>query len=223
MIGAAAFAGDGVVAVSGSVGVVSQWFGAAAPSRFAAGRTFSVSPAVAVLARDGTIVATASEVTVSIGALVVNGLYAFPLPVEAVSLGQIVSNHHTYPASDMNVPEGTPIYAAHAGVVERISIPSEDPDKDRCGLGVTIAGQDGHVYTYCHGSALAAHIYPGVVVGTGETIMLSGNTGRSSAPHLHFQIRDPGGRLICPQGPLEAWWLGIALSPVGAPDSGCSY
>ena len=132
-------------------------------------------------------------------------------------------NDDDYPASDLNVAEGTPIYAAHPGTVTATSAPCADTSRCRCGWGVHVAGDDGHTYTYCHGSRLADHIGPGVTVIAGQLIMISGNTGNSTAPHLHFQIRNPQGDLICPQGPLEAWWNGVALSPTGTPDTGCTH
>jgi murein DD-endopeptidase MepM/ murein hydrolase activator NlpD len=53
--------------------------------------------------------------------------------------------------------------------------------------------------------------------------MASGNTGNSEAPHLHFQISNPDGNLVCPQAPLEAWWNGVAASPITAPLTGCTH
>lgn len=197
---------------------------AVAPPRFTATRWgYSVTPAVALLRGDGVIVATAGEVKARGGALTADGRYAFPLPVEVVTLSMIRGNHHTYPASDLLVPEGTPVFAVHGGVVTRVSLPCEDPDQCRCGLGVSVTGEDGHTYTYCHGSQLAGHIHQGAAVSAGELIMMSGNTGRSSAPHLHLQIRSPAGQLVCPQDLLESWWQRISLSPVGTPSSGCTY
>ncbi len=157
------------------------------------------------------------------GLITADGLYAFPLPVGSVTNDQIRRTHHDYPASDLNVPEGTPVYAAHPGTATATSAPCTDTDRCRCGWGVRVAGDDGHTYTYCHGSRLANRIQPGVTVSAGELIMTSGNTGNSAAPHLHFQIRNPQGDLICPQGPLQAWWNGVALSPAGAPDTGCTH
>ncbi len=93
----------------------------------------------------------------------------------------------------------------------------------KCGWGVTITGLDGHRYTYCHSTQIAAHIQTGTEVTAGELIMTSGNTGNSQTPHLHFQIRNPAGVLVCPQSLLEAWQQGIGLSPVTALDTGCTH
>jgi len=152
------------------------------------------------------------------GAVTADGLYAFPLPVDAVTVDEIRRSHHDYPASDLGVPEGTPVYAAHPGTVSNVYEPCPTC---RCGWGVTIAGLDNHRYTYCHGTGVT--VEPGAEVTAGQLIMTSGNTGNSEAPHLHFQIRGPDGALLCPQGPLEAWWNGIGLSPATAPTSGCTH
>lgn len=151
------------------------------------------------------------------GSVTADGLYAFPLPVDTVTLAQIRRTHHDYPASDLTVPEGTPIYAAHPGTVTNLYTPCPTC---KCGFGVTITGHDGHRYTYCHGTQTFVAV--GAEVTAGQLIMASGNTGNSQAPHLHLQIRSPDGALICPQPLLEAWWNGIGLSPIAAPTSGCT-
>ncbi|MDF1596189.1 MAG: peptidoglycan DD-metalloendopeptidase family protein [Acidimicrobiia bacterium] len=152
------------------------------------------------------------------GAITADGLYAFPLPVESVTVDQIRRSHHDYPASDLGVPEGTPVYAAHPGTVSNVYEPCHTC---KCGRGVTITGLDNHRYTYCHGTQV--NVEPGAEVTAGQLIMTSGNTGNSEAPHLHFQIRNPDGALLCPQQPLEAWWNGIGLNPATAPTSGCTH
>jgi hypothetical protein len=152
------------------------------------------------------------------GAITADGLYAFPLPAESVTVDQIRRSHHDYPASDLGVPEGTPVYAAHPGTVNNVYQPCATC---KCGWGVTITGLDNHRYTYCHGTQVA--VQPGTEVTTGQLIMTSGNTGNSTSPHLHFQIRNPNGALVCPQEPLEAWWTGIGLNPVTAATSGCTH
>ena len=138
------------------------------------------------------------------GAVTADGLYAFPLPTDTVTVTQIRRPHHDYPAADLPVPEGTPVYAAHPGTVTALTRPCDNPDRCRCGWRVHVAGADGHTYTYCHGSSIATGLSPGASVAAGQLIMLSGNSGNSDAPHLHFQIRNPDGALLCPQPLLEA-------------------
>lgn len=154
------------------------------------------------------------------GTITADGQYTFPLPPSSVTLAQIRATHHDYPATDLAVPEGTPVYAAHSGTVTNLHTPCAGCT---CGWGVTITGLDGHRYTYCHGQTLAPHLQTGSVVAVGETVMASGNTGNSTAPHLHLQIRNPNGDLICPQPLLEAWSTGVALTPTAAPTTGCTH
>jgi murein DD-endopeptidase MepM/ murein hydrolase activator NlpD len=156
--------------------------------------------------------------TLTNGTVTADGLYAFPLPHDTVTLNQIRASHHDYPASDLGVPEGTPVYAVHPGTVTNVYEPCPTC---KCGWGVTITGLDNHRYTYCHGTQVA--VQAGAEVAAGQLIMLAGATGNAQGAHVHFQIRNPAGTLVCPQPLLEAWWNGIGLSPVGAPTGGCTH
>lgn len=81
---------------------------------------------------------------------------------------------------DLSVPTGTLVRVVAAGVVRRAS---EDSVNGRVlivdhGHGVTTA--------YCHNSELLVRV--GQRVERGDVISHSGNTGRSTGPHLHYQL-----------------------------------
>ena len=71
-----------------------------------------------------------------------------------------------------------------------------------CGVGLSINGDDGARYIYCHGTRLNG-VAVGDIVTAGQLLMWSGNTGRSGAPHLHFEIRVDG-QQRCPQPMLRS-------------------
>ena len=142
------------------------------------------------------------------------GDYALPLARDLLTIPVLRRPHHDYPAADIAVPVGTPVYAAQKGTV--IAVTADD----RCGNGLVIAGLDGARYTYCHGDRVT--VARGQVVAPGSQIMLSGNSGRSTGPHLHFQISSPSGSLVCPQTLLESWYQGKPAGPTLAPTSGCT-
>ncbi|MBC8037426.1 MAG: M23 family metallopeptidase [Rhizobiales bacterium] len=84
---------------------------------------------------------------------------------------------------DFGVPHGTPIRAAGAGVVELAG---------RHGAyGVTVEIQHTKKYEtlYAHMSKLATGIRRGSRVNQGQIIGYVGSTGRSTGPHLHYEIR----------------------------------
>jgi murein DD-endopeptidase MepM/ murein hydrolase activator NlpD len=84
---------------------------------------------------------------------------------------------------DFGAPKGTPIRAAATGVVDLAG---------RHGAyGNTIVLQHGTKYKtlYAHMSRLAAGIRNGVKVNQGQVIGYVGSTGRSSGPHLHYEVR----------------------------------
>jgi murein DD-endopeptidase MepM/ murein hydrolase activator NlpD len=90
----------------------------------------------------------------------------------------------THPGVDIAAPLGTPVRAAGGGTV---AATGTDPDY---GLFVLLRHPDGYESMYGHASRLL--VSEGEVVAAGEVIALSGNSGRSTAPHLHFEIRRDG-------------------------------
>lgn len=81
---------------------------------------------------------------------------------------------------DYAVPVGTPVYAAHGGVLE---VPPPDPH----GYGAYVIVRGKGFYTlYAH---LTQEFRMGGPVSRGELIAYSGNTGNSTGPHLHFGLR----------------------------------
>ena len=95
---------------------------------------------------------------------------------------------------DIAVPVSTPIRATGGGRVE------EAGTDDEYGLYVLLTHPDGFESMYGHASRLL--VQAGDTVRAGEVIALSGSTGRSTAPHLHFEIRRDG-RAIDPRSLVE--------------------
>lgn len=101
--------------------------------------------------------------------------------------------HHN--GIDIAVPEGTPVTPVAAGVVVFSG--------QRPGYGNTILIEhdNGMITLYGHNSRLVADA--GQRVDRNTVIALSGNTGRSTGPHLHF----------------EAWQAGINVTPAFMPNT----
>lgn len=85
---------------------------------------------------------------------------------------------------DWATPTGTTIYASSGGTVTRAGWSSS------YGYCVYIQHPDGVETRYAHNSKLLVKV--GQAVKQGQSIALSGNTGDSSGPHLHFEIRING-------------------------------
>jgi murein DD-endopeptidase MepM/ murein hydrolase activator NlpD len=93
---------------------------------------------------------------------------------------------------DMAAPIGTPVLAASAGSV----IYSGDRVRGY-GNMVVVKHPDELVTVYAHNSVLLVH--EGDRVSVGQEIARVGDTGRSTAPHLHFEVR----RRDTPLDPLQ--------------------
>ena len=87
---------------------------------------------------------------------------------------------------DFGAPIGTPIYAAADGVIEKAGRFSS------YGNYVLIRHDSKLKTAYGHISRFAKGIRPGTRVKQGETIAYVGNTGRSTGPHLHFEVHVNG-------------------------------
>ncbi|MED0738871.1 peptidoglycan DD-metalloendopeptidase family protein [Aneurinibacillus thermoaerophilus] len=83
---------------------------------------------------------------------------------------------------DLAAPEGTPIYAAAGGVVTFAGTQN--------GYGYCVEINHGAYRTfYAHIKAGGILVQPGQTVAAGQKIALVGSTGRSTGPHLHFEVR----------------------------------
>jgi murein DD-endopeptidase MepM/ murein hydrolase activator NlpD len=112
---------------------------------------------------------------------------AWPLAIPGyVTRGTTGPNTYNdaHPGLDVAAPLGTPIRAAGGGVVVEVK---EDAEY---GLSVRLAHLDGYETLYAHASKVL--VQEGDRVPRGQVIALSGNSGRSTAPHLHFEVRRAG-------------------------------
>ncbi len=98
-------------------------------------------------------------------------------------------------AIDFEMPEGTPVFAAREGIVAEVK------DDSRAGGTsasyaddanyILVMHEDGSFANYAHLRHGGADVEPGDRVSEGQLVGYSGNTGRSSGPHLHFDVRIP--------------------------------
>ena len=84
---------------------------------------------------------------------------------------------------DFGAPTGTPIHAAGDGEVDQAGRESG------YGNAIEIAHSDHLATFYAHMSRFAAGIHEGSHVNQGQIIGYVGTTGRSTGPHLHFEVR----------------------------------
>jgi len=85
---------------------------------------------------------------------------------------------------DFSAPEGTDVLVTAAGVVAFAGV------KDGYGNVVEISHGDGLVTRYGHNSKLLVKV--GELVRKGQTIAKVGSTGRSTAPHVHYEVLRDG-------------------------------
>lgn len=112
----------------------------------------------------------------------VNGYFTNPLPN-----GRKTQGIHGYNGVDLAAPVGTPIYAAADGVVVVSKFRTQsDPWFGGYGNYIDINHPNGTQTRYAHLNAV--YVSVGAQVSQGQPIGEVGSTGRSTGPHLHFEI-----------------------------------
>lgn len=149
-----------------------------------------VSPAAEPRAYDAVAVPETPPVTAVVEAAgPVTRQIAFDTPVKGYAInspfgprrlaGQAARNHE---GVDIAAPQGTAVYVAAEGSVERTGY-------DAGGYGRFIEIRHPNGMTTLYGHLSRADVSAGDRLGAGERIGLVGSTGRSTGPHLHFEVR----------------------------------
>jgi murein DD-endopeptidase MepM/ murein hydrolase activator NlpD len=148
--------------------------------------------------------------------LAVDGVYSLPVDRRWFDEhpDRFARPHHDYPAVDIALPLGTPLYALTSGVVVAA------PTSGRCGVGLVFNGDDGAQYTYCHGGPGTPTVEVGDRITVGQYLLNSASTGNSTGPHLHLAI-EAGGLKRCPQPLLRSIVEHRPLAPHRLPIRGC--
>ena len=133
-----------------------------------------------------------------------DGSFLYGLPFQRKKTYKLIqgfkgSFSHNKPASmfalDFAMPIGDKICAARAGQVVKVK-----EDSKEGGPSAKYRGKDNHVVVLHDDGTLAYYVHlkfqgvlvkEGQMVEKGELLGLSGNTGYSTQPHLHFVIRKP--------------------------------
>ena len=95
---------------------------------------------------------------------------------------------------DFTTRVGTPVYATGDGIVEAV-------EWQRNGYGTHIVIRHpaaGYKTLYGHLSKVMSSVQPGKRVKRGQLIALTGNSGLSAAPHLHYEVHDINGQKLNP-------------------------
>lgn len=106
-------------------------------------------------------------------------------------------------AYDFEMPIGTPIVASRGGTIlfVRDNFTDNDHGKDQ-GNAIVILQEDGTYALYAHLTNKGSKVKLGQIVKQGEVIALSGNSGQSPIPHLHFQVNSCGDFSKCESLPV---------------------
>jgi len=115
----------------------------------------------------------------------------FIMPFENGRVTSLFNQGRVHPAIDLAGPLGTPVHATSGW--QRVTFAGW-----RGGYGNAVMAQDaqGRVHLYGHLSKITTRV--GTVLQQGQKLGLLGSTGHSTGPHVHYEVRTPGGGHINP-------------------------
>lgn len=99
----------------------------------------------------------------------------------------VTGKRQTHWGIDFAAPMGTNVYAPASGTVAAVWTDST------CGNGLRIAHSGGYETVYCHLSQ--ALVKNGDIIQAGCVVAKTGNTGRTTGPHLHYAMKYNGTRM----------------------------
>jgi murein DD-endopeptidase MepM/ murein hydrolase activator NlpD len=107
-------------------------------------------------------------------------------PIDYISISSFLGDGRHHKGLDLRAPVGTPVHVPFRAQVERINWYTYA--QGRC---VQVVYVDlGIRAKFFHLSHINDDVVPGRMLEPGEVFALSGNTGRSTGPHLHYQLED---------------------------------
>ena len=89
---------------------------------------------------------------------------------------------------DFTAPIGTPVYATGDGEITAV----KGSKRSRSGFGLEVIIDHGYGYETLYGHLNAFNVKRGQKVKRGDIIAFVGNTGGSTAPHLHYEVHKNG-------------------------------
>lgn len=120
----------------------------------------------------------------------------------------IDGTHSNHTGVDLGAAEGTAIPAAKDGVVISAG------ERGGYGNAIEVAHTDGTSTLYAHASGVAVN--PGDQVNAGDVLGWVGQTGRTTGPHLHLEVRKAG-QFLDPTVALKAYRLRAEEPGGGSP------
>ena len=125
-------------------------------------------------------------------------LFTWPLAAHAITAGWYYSDGKLHRAIDLRAAVGTPVYAAEDGTVDWVQTwdgRSISGDQSYGNLvRIRHADYNGGKLQTLYAHLQRVTVKNGQAVREGEVIGYSGNTGNSTGPHLHFEVRLNGTR-----------------------------
>jgi len=166
-------------------------------------------------ARDGGLGLRLESVPGSVNARPLDHEYLFPLDGLAPHVEQAWGGGYSHAdaenryAVDFAAPPGTTVLAAREGVVMQVEMDATPARHGAANL-VRILHDDGSMAVYAHLQPGGALVRRGQRVRRGQPIAVSGNSGASTGPHLHFAVQANRGMHLASL-PFRMWSRGGIL------------
>lgn len=115
-------------------------------------------------------------------------------PIEEYrEITSLIGDGRGHAGMDFKAPVGSPVLAPFDGTVTRVNW-----NWKYNGNCLEMKRTDGSLIRFLHLSEVQSGVKAGTKVRSGQRIAASGNTGRSSAPHLHYELESTSGRTLDP-------------------------